>query len=53
MLTGEAADGCWIAGIVSWAHKFTSERLESLMTVVFLFTVVAENVSQWNGDPKS
>ena len=46
MLTGEAVDSCWIAGIVFWAHKFTFERLESLMTVISLFTVKAENVSQ-------
>ena len=53
MLTGEGVDSYWIAGIVFWAHKFTFERLESLMTVIFLFTVTAENVSQWNSDPKS
>ena len=53
MLIGEAVDSCWRAGVVSRAHKFTFERLESLMTVISLFTVMAETVSQWNGDPKS
>ena len=31
-LTGEVADGFWIAIIIFLAQKFTFKRLESLMT---------------------